>query len=71
MCFGLVDEGIEILCWVELFDDEKGCMCILFLEWIFFIFIFLVVDLFYFFLYICGLLINLVVMLVNFIIGVE
>lgn len=68
---GLVDEGIEILRWAELSDDEKGRMRTLFSERIFPILTPLVVDPSHPFPYIRGLSINLAVMLANPITGAE
>lgn len=62
---GLVDEGIEILRWAELSDDEKGRMRTLFSERIFPILTPLAVDPSHPFPYIRGLSINLAVMLAN------
>ena len=68
---GLVDEGIEILRWAELSDDEKGRMRTLFSERIFPILTPLAVDPSHPFPYIRGLSINLAVMLANPITGAE
>lgn len=68
---GLVDEGIEILRWAELSDDEKGRMRTLFSERIFPILTPLAVDPSNPFPYIRGLSINLAVMLANPITGAE
>ena len=68
---GLVDEGIEILRWAELSDDEKGRMRALFSERIFPILTPLAVDPSHPFPYIRGLSINLAVMLANPITGAE
>ena len=68
---GLVDEGIEILRWAELSDDEKGRMRSLFSERIFPILTPLAVDPSHPFPYIRGLSINLAVMLANPITGAE
>ena len=68
---GLVDEGIEILRWAELSDDEKGRMRTLFSERIFPILTPLAVDPSPPFPYIRGLSINLAVMLANPITGAE
>ena len=68
---GLVDEGIEILRWAELSDDEKGRMRTLFSERIFPILTPLSVDPSHPFPYIRGLSINLAVMLANPITGAE
>ena len=68
---GLVDEGIEILRWAELYDDEKGRMRTLFSERIFPILTPLAVDPSHPFPYIRGLSINLAVMLANPITGAE
>ena len=68
---GLVDEGIEILRWAELSDDEKGRMRTLFSERIFPILTPLAVDTSHPFPYIRGLSINLAVMLANPITGAE
>ena len=68
---GLVDEGIEILRWAELSDDEKGRMRTLFSERIFPILTPLAVDPSLPFPYIRGLSINLAVMLANPITGAE
>ncbi|MES7632143.1 RNA degradosome polyphosphate kinase [Cutibacterium acnes] len=68
---GLVDEGIEILRWAELSDDEKGHMRTLFSERIFPILTPLAVDPSHPFPYIRGLSINLAVMLANPITGAE
>ena len=68
---GLVDEGIEILRWAELSDDEKGRMRTLFSERIFPILTPLAVDPSHPFPYIRGLSINLAVMLANPITGTE
>ena len=68
---GLVDEGIEILRWAELSDDEKGRMRTLFSERIFPILPPLAVDPSHPFPYIRGLSINLAVMLANPITGAE
>ncbi|MES7622571.1 RNA degradosome polyphosphate kinase [Cutibacterium acnes] len=68
---GLVDEGIEILRWAELSDDEKGRMRTLFSERIFPILTPLAVDPSHPFPYIHGLSINLAVMLANPITGAE
>jgi len=62
---GLVDQGIEILRWAELSDDEKGRMRTLFSERIFPILTPLAVDPSHPFPYIRGLSINLAVMLAN------
>ena len=62
---GLVDEGIEILRWAELSDDEKGRMRTLFSERIFPILTPLAVDPSHPFPYIRCLSINLAVMLAN------
>ncbi|MES7025700.1 RNA degradosome polyphosphate kinase [Cutibacterium acnes] len=67
----LVDEGIEILRWAELSDDEKGRMRTLFSERIFPILTPLAVDPSHPFPYIRGLSINLAVMLANPITGAE
>ena len=68
---GLVDEGIEILRWAELSDDEKGRIRTLFSERIFPILTPLAVDPSHPFPYIRGLSINLAVMLANPITGAE
>ena len=68
---GLVDQGIEILRWAELSDDEKGRMRTLFSERIFPILTPLAVDPSHPFPYIRGLSINLAVMLANPITGAE
>lgn len=68
---GLVDEGIEILRWAELSDDEKGRMRTLFSERIFPILTPLAVDPSHPVPYIRGLSINLAVMLANPITGAE
>ncbi|MCQ8210907.1 RNA degradosome polyphosphate kinase, partial [Cutibacterium acnes subsp. acnes] len=68
---GLVDEGIEILRWAELSDDEKGRMRTLFSERIFPILTPLAVDPSHPFPDIRGLSINLAVMLANPITGAE
>ena len=68
---GLVDEGIEILRWAELSDDEKGRMRTLFSERIFPILTPFAVDPSHPFPYIRGLSINLAVMLANPITGAE
>ena len=68
---GLVDEGIEILRWAELSDDEKDRMRTLFSERIFPILTPLAVDPSHPFPYIRGLSINLAVMLANPITGAE
>ena len=68
---GLVDEGIAILRWAELSDDEKGRMRTLFSERIFPILTPLAVDPSHPFPYIRGLSINLAVMLANPITGAE
>ena len=68
---GLVDEGIEILRWAELSDDEKGRMRTLFSERIFPILTPLAVDPSHPFPYIRGLSSNLAVMLANPITGAE
>ena len=68
---GLVDEGIEILRWAELSDDEKGRMRTLFSERIFPILTPLAVDPSHPFPYLRGLSINLAVMLANPITGAE
>ena len=68
---GLVDEGIEILRWAELSDDEKGRMRTLFSERIFPILTPLAVDPSHPFPYIRGLSINLAVMLANPLTGAE
>lgn len=68
---GLVDEGIEILRWAKLSDDEKGRMRTLFSERIFPILTPLAVDPSHPFPYIRGLSINLAVMLANPITGAE
>ncbi|WP_234981883.1 RNA degradosome polyphosphate kinase [Cutibacterium acnes] len=68
---GLVDEGIEILRWAELSDDEKGRMRTLSSERIFPILTPLAVDPSHPFPYIRGLSINLAVMLANPITGAE
>ena len=68
---GLVDEGIEILRWAELSDDEKGRMRTLFSERIFPILTPLAVDPSHPIPYIRGLSINLAVMLANPITGAE
>ena len=68
---GLVDEGIEILRWAELSDDEKGRMRTLFSERIFPILTPLAVDPSHPFPYIRGLSINRAVMLANPITGAE
>ena len=68
---GLVDEGIEILRWAELSDDEKGRMRTLFSERIFPILTPLAVDPSHPLPYIRGLSINLAVMLANPITGAE
>ena len=68
---GLVDEGIEILRWAELSDDEKGRMRTLFSERIFPILTPLAVDPSHPFPYIRGLSIKLAVMLANPITGAE
>ena len=68
---GLVDEGIEILRWAELSDDEKGRMRTLFSERIFPILTPLAVDPSHPFPYIRGLSINLAAMLANPITGAE
>ena len=68
---GLVDEGIEILRWAELSDDEKGRMRTLFSERSFPILTPLAVDPSHPFPYIRGLSINLAVMLANPITGAE
>ena len=68
---GLAAEGIEILRWSELTDDEKGRMRTLFSERIFPILTPLAVDPSHPFPYIRGLSINLAVMLANPITGAE
>ena len=68
---GLVDEGIEILRWAELSDDEKGRMRTLFSERIFPILTPLAVDPSHPVPYIRGLSIHLAVMLANPITGAE
>ena len=68
---GLVDEGIEILRWAELSDDEKGRMRTLFSERIFPILTPLAVDPSHPIPYIRGLSINQAVMLANPITGAE
>ena len=68
---GLVDEGIEILRWAELSDDEKGRMRTLFSERIFPILTPLAVDPSHPVPYIRGLSINQAVMLANPITGAE
>ena len=68
---GLVDEGIEILRWAELSDDEKGRMRTLFSERIFPILTPLAVDPSHPVPYSRGLSINLAVMLANPITGAE